>query len=167
MPRVENYSHAEGWQKVREMIDEALPICAVVFSHVDQVHFPVVQVGVRNRPDVADLPRVHQQDGPEGDVWSQWILFNGQRSPLWALLEVEFRRPVICRFRLAFRSDKHRQLLEATALSGLLGLATGPLHVDRNGILRGPAIVIQTANPEYLQALLIAADIRDPAGRCA
>jgi hypothetical protein len=156
---VELLDNPEGRQKLREMIGGALPICAVVFSHVDQVQFPIVQVATRGRADVADLPRVHMLDGPVGDVWTQWALANSGGDPLfWALLEVEFQRPVVCRFRLAFRSDKHRQVLETTAESGLLGLATGPLHVDPDGRLRGPAIVIQTANHEYLQAFLIAAD---------
>jgi hypothetical protein len=164
--RVEHYNPTAGRQKLREMIAEALPICATVFSRVAELYFPIVQVATRGRPDVADLPRVHQVDGPEGDVWSQWILINGQ-GPLWALLDVEVQRPVTCRFRLAFRSDKHRQLLEVAAASGLLGLATGPLHVGSNGMIRGPAIVIQTANPEYLQAFLAIADSARPAWQAA
>src|SRR5437870_2466700 len=130
MARLESYSQAESEKKLRELVREALPICATVCARVGHagamVDVPIVQVSTHGRPDVADLPRVHTLDGPEGDVWTQWILINGVGQQ-WALLDVEFQRPALCRFRLAFNLDRHRKLLEAVTRSGLIGVAMGPI----------------------------------------
>src|SRR5216684_1894862 len=100
MARLETYSQAESEQKLRELVREALPICATLYTRVGHAgaagDVPIVQVSTRGRPDVADLPRVHTLEGPEGDVWAQWILINGDGQH-WALLDVEFQRPALCR----------------------------------------------------------------------
>ena len=45
-------------------------------------------------------------------------------------------------------------MLEAAARSGLMGVTTGQMHVGQDGMLRGPVIVIQTANPQYIPTFL-------------
>src|SRR5437879_4818953 len=99
MVRLESYSQADSAQKLREMVREALPICATLYTRVGHagaaVDVPIVQVSTHGRPDVADLPRVHTLEGPKGAVWTQWILINGVGQH-WALLDVEFQRPALC-----------------------------------------------------------------------
>jgi hypothetical protein len=170
MAHVESYSQTDLEQKLHELVREALPICATLIARVGRagatVDVPIVQVSTRDRPDVADLPRVHQVDGPGSDVWTQWILINGVGQH-YALLAVEFQRPAHCQFRLAFRFERHRKLLEAAARSGLIGVAMGPIHVGQDGILRGPVILMQTANPHYIYPFMIAAAISDLDGKVA
>jgi hypothetical protein len=158
MERVESLDTVEGHEQLRAWRRGALPITGWAIGQGSpaglQTVVPVVTVSMRARPDVQDLARVHLIEGPgyEGDVWSQWIFVTGQAPP-WVLLDVRLKRPVHCQFKLAFRADKHRLVLDAAARSGLIGIALKPLSIDANGIARGPMLFIEVMRQDLRHVL--------------
>lgn len=84
----------------------------------DGVAYPTVVVDVGDRPDVADLPRVHALEGV-GDLTTSL-----RPTRTGVELVVELTSPVRAGFALAFTLPGHRGVLGAAARSGQLLLAT-------------------------------------------
>jgi hypothetical protein len=82
--------------------------------------YPTVVLDVADRPDVADLPRVHAVDGV-GDISTLLAVVGSS-----ALLTVTLTRPVRTEFTVAFVLPDHAEVLAHAALSGTLLLATTP-----------------------------------------
>jgi hypothetical protein len=102
----------------------------------DEIH-PAVEVDVRDRPDVADLPRVHATEGP-GRIHASARLFR-RRSALasWgrtrrqggagtSLVRIDtiVSSPVNCSFAVVLDLARHRHVLRHIASSHSLVLAT-------------------------------------------
>ena len=103
----------------------------------DGTWYPTALLDVADRPDVADLARVHADEGI-GDLTTSMSVQGDQVTLL-----VELHRPVRCRFGIAMRSPAHLPLLIDAAATGYLLLATTSpvadhrppwlaLHVDRH-----------------------------------
>ena len=89
----------------------------VTIDH-DGVTFPTVVIDVTDRPDVADLPRVHAQEGI-GDIRTL-VDVRGDEMLMTVLLTT----PVAARFTVRFSLESHVQLLAHAAIAGHLLLAT-------------------------------------------
>jgi hypothetical protein len=128
---------------VRRLIEEPeLPITGVSMVHPDRGQVPVLRLDMSRRPDVRDLARVHQIEG-SGQVV---VLARGVRLPDrggWVLLDIRVTRPVRCRFRLALSLASQREILEALAGSGLLGVL--PDDVPGRRYSRALYLVIEPA----------------------
>ena len=105
--------------------------------------YPTLHVDVTDRPDVADLARVHAVEGV-GDLTTSASVVGGR-----LLLGVALTSPVTCRFSLDL-GPEHAELLVDAAVSGHLLLATTPpeaperpvwlaLDVDRGLLLSAVA----------------------------
>ena len=87
---------------------------------VDGTAYPTVVLDVAQRPDIADLPRVHALEGV-GDIATRVALVGAN-----ALLTVTLTRPVRSEFTVAFVLPDHAEVLAHAAVSGSLLLATTP-----------------------------------------
>ena len=86
----------------------------------DDDWYPTVVVDVSDRPDVADLARVHAVEGV-GDLTSYVSASDGG-----LLLEVALSHPVECRFAVDLRLPEHLPLIVEAAECGRLLVATTP-----------------------------------------
>lgn len=82
--------------------------------------YPTVVLDVAERPDVADLPRVHALDGV-GDISTALAVAGSS-----AMLTVTLTRPVRTEFTIGFVLPDHAEVLAHAAVSGTLLLATTP-----------------------------------------
>jgi hypothetical protein len=93
------------------------------------VPVPFVRLEARRRPDIADLVRPHRLEGKQtiADtfVFATLGLPNGTFDSL-VFVEITYRRPVRCRFRLCFDLDNRRDraTVDRIAASGFLGIVT-------------------------------------------
>ena len=158
---IERPTEAESRRRLRELDAEALPVYAHVFAglprHGRLVRPPILHVGTKARPDVADLLRLHRQegDGYEGDAWSQLFAVTGR--PIGeprVFAHVRQLVPARCEFKLRFRLGRHRAILEAVALSGLVGITAEAPRV-RDGQIVTPVLVLEVSGVELLRALLV------------
>lgn len=79
---------------------------------------PTVVLDVADRPDVADLPRVHASEGV-GDLTTSL-----RRDDAAVLLDVRMSSPVRAAFSMRLALPEHRAVLDAAALANRLVLAT-------------------------------------------
>jgi hypothetical protein len=84
----------------------------------DGAAFPTVVIDVTDRPDVADLPRVHAQEGI-GDIRTLVEVAGDE-----LLLTVVVTTPVAARFSIRFSIAAHVEVLAHAAIAGHLLLAT-------------------------------------------
>ncbi|MBK9178276.1 MAG: hypothetical protein IPM45_01650 [Acidimicrobiales bacterium] len=84
----------------------------------DGTAYPTVVLDVVERPDVADLARVHAIEGI-GDLSTTLEV-----TDVGLILTVRLTRPVRARFSIEFGLPDHLEVLEHAALTGNLLLAT-------------------------------------------
>lgn len=84
----------------------------------DGTAYPTAVIDVTDRPDVADLPRVHAVEGI-GDLTTTL-----QVTDVGVTLTVRLTSPVRAAFALSFELPAHRGVLVAAARSNQLLLAT-------------------------------------------
>jgi hypothetical protein len=111
----------------------------------DGVRYPTVVIDVSNRPDVADLARVHAIEGV-GDI-TTLLTIDGDT----AVLTVQLTRPVSTEFSIAFPLPESRAVLDDAATTGNLLLATTP---PGDGTDRHPLWLAIDLDGERLAALL-------------
>lgn len=164
--RIGRPTPAEARRRLRELRAESLPILSYVIAEVPRhgrvLTPPILHVGTKTRPDVADLLRVHRQEGTgfEGDCWSQLFAVTGQPiGAPWVFLDIRTLRPARCDFKLGFRLDRHRRILEALAASGVLGISAEAPRV-RDGRVTTPMLLLEASGTGLLRELLRAAAAR-------
>lgn len=86
---------------------------------------PTVVLDVADRPDVADLPRVHATEGV-GDL-TTLLQRDGDDVLLW----VRMTSPVRAAFAMRLSLEDHSAVLDAAALANRLVLATSEPNGDR------------------------------------
>lgn len=91
----------------------------------DGTAFPTVVLAVADRPDVADLPRVHAQEGI-GDIRTLVDVHGDE-----LLMTVLLTAPVTARFTVRFSLEEHVEVLAHAAVAGHLLLATSDPNDDR------------------------------------
>jgi hypothetical protein len=114
----------------------------------DGTAYPTVMLDVADRPDVADLARVHAVEGI-GDLATTLAV-----ADTVVFLTVRLTSPVRAAFTIAFSLPEHLEVLEHAALTGNLLLATTtPAHDGDNP----PWLAIDLDGPR-LAALLAVLD---------
>ncbi|MEX0848340.1 MAG: hypothetical protein WD023_11240 [Ilumatobacteraceae bacterium] len=99
----------------------------------DGAAFPTVVIDVSDRPDVADLPRVHAQEGI-GDLRTVVDVAGDE-----LILTVAVTTPVTATFSMRFSLREHLEVLAHAAIAGHLLLATTDPVVEPSGdALDGP-----------------------------
>jgi hypothetical protein len=136
----------------------------------DEIH-PAVEVDVRDRPDVADLPRVHAMEGP-GRIHASARLFRRRSAltswgrsrrrgagPRLVRIDTVVSSPVNCTFAVVLDLARHRHVLRHIASSHSLVLATtsGP-------DLTGARWLSLSLDGDAIGQLLHTADTGYPAG---
>ncbi|HSL59177.1 MAG TPA: hypothetical protein VK866_15125 [Acidimicrobiales bacterium] len=107
--------------------DGAVPVVSVGRTTVegDDRALPAVLLDVSDRPDVADLARVHALEGV-GDVRTAAAVRTVGDPADWLIrLDVAVDRPVRCRFHVVTGLVASLGLLRDVADTGLLVIATG------------------------------------------
>lgn len=107
--------------------DGAVPVRSVGRTTVEggDRPLPAILLDVTDRPDVADLARVHATEGM-GDVrTAAAVLGHGDPSGWRLRLEVAVDRPVTCRFHVVLDLVESLGVLRDVAETGLLVFATG------------------------------------------
>jgi hypothetical protein len=118
----------------------------------DGVAFPTVVLDVADRPDVTDLPRVHQVEGI-GDL----VTFL-EPTDDGVVLTVRLTRPVVAELSVRFLLPAHLPVLGHAALAGhLLFATTPPAAVGDN-----PAWLAVDLDGQRLAALLVAHPAAQP-----
>ena len=95
----------------------AILSCGTTLSEDGTLH-PTVVLDVGDRPDIADLARVHALDGV-GDIRTS-LRVEGSTPTL----QVQLTTPVDASFRIAFATPEHHRTLVEAAVMGTLLLAT-------------------------------------------
>ena len=100
-------------------LSSALPIQAATLLGMHTVPIetwavPCVWMDTTDRPDLADLGRVHQQEG-DGDVLLTWIGLDMDTPQRALLLHVAWQRPVTTSLLLLFPLPMRHTLLSAIA----------------------------------------------------
>lgn len=111
--------------------------------------YPTVVLDVAERPDVADLPRVHAIDGV-GDISTALAVVGAS-----AMLTVTLTRPVRNEFTIAFVLPDHAEVLAHAAVSGTLLLATTPPSAEGDHPLW---LAIDIDGPSMVAALTAGTD---------
>ncbi len=85
--------------------------------------YPVVQLEASDRPDVADLVRVHHSEGLEQGRRPpfRYLFVDGQGYMEFAL---EITDPVTCRFKFVLEWPKHAAVFTAMLERGVLAVTT-------------------------------------------
>jgi hypothetical protein len=107
--------------------DGAVPVRSVGRTTVEggDRPLPAILLDVADRPDVADLARVHAMEGI-GDVRTSAAVLAEGDPPSWRLrLDVAVDRPVTCRFHVVLDLVSSFGMLRDVAETGLLVFATG------------------------------------------
>lgn len=113
--RVSVVDHKTAKPQLLGMLERAVPIVETgILSTADAegpLSLPVAQVSVVKRRDIADLPRVHAQEG-DGDTVCQWVFPTAQDFH-WAFLSVQLVKPARCAFVLCFNMQTQVPLLRS------------------------------------------------------
>ncbi|HLZ29775.1 MAG TPA: hypothetical protein VKV73_20845 [Chloroflexota bacterium] len=123
---------------------------------------PVVWLDASTRPDIADLPRVHQYEPGGGDTEVRWgLLFRLEEQQV--VLMCEFIRPVHTEFSVLFSLPKHLSFLEEVVRQNQLMIGVGESPpLGRTGMLSDEervdllqrAIVFVGVTTEQLSSIL-------------
>ena len=148
----------------RPVVAQALPVRAVAAAVEEPDDaIPIVWIDVRDRPDIADLPRVLQSERAIGDdvplVGTQWLADpDAQRT----MLLVTYAEPVACTWAISFDVPRRLGTLERIAAAGELFVAWNEPPSEGDDEEGGPALtelpaaglLLPAGRPAQLEAIL-------------
>lgn len=139
----------------QRFLDGGVPVASAGAIEADGEVVPAVVLDARQRPDVADLARVHAVEGI-GDLRTGLALFDlGPRRDWLVRVEVLVDAPVRCRFHLVLAVDEGEALLRAGSAAGSLAIGCHPpedhgwlvVHLDASAVAPVLARLARTRGP--------------------
>jgi hypothetical protein len=130
-------------QALSELLDGALEVCCwhALLRPGEHQPTPLIHAPAGGRPDLADLARVFRAEDVHSRVseagW-EFVVVPGRTVGVYA---VELEGPVRCRFKVAVRLAQHRDLLQAAAAAGQLGLEFGDNHPQAGETINAGALM--------------------------